>query len=1068
MRKFSAVLVTVACVFFTGATAWSQTNFYVNGALGSDTYDGLSSTFTGGNSGPKATIQAAIDAASSGDIVNVSAGTYVEDLTISASKTNLELSGSGSGSTTIQGIANVPVASFPLAVPNIEIRASGVKVHGFTIKGPSHVTGYYASGMVIGAAGVEVYDNAFEVTSADNLDEISQGIQTYSTTAVPGVDISGLNIHDNTFTNLGATTAGYEGVYINPDAQTSTATVTKNTFSGAIVRAITTERSKTMISDNSIVTELAPYDGATNFGYQGINVTGSGTVSAVAITGNTVKGSTSGKGFKWGLNIGPSTAMTYTSLTVSNNIIETNETGIRVRQSANGITVSDNSISGNTVIGIQNDDGVHTLDASGNWWGTTTVVATSVSAGVDYTPWLNSGTDTNTGATGFQGDFSVLNVSAGSPQATATGRIQEGINLVSGSTVNVLAGTYVEDVSIPASKANLDLTGAGLATTTLKGVQNVLSTSFPLAVPNIDILANGVKLHGFTIEGPNPVAGRYASGMVIGGSNVEIYSNAFKVPNASNTDDISQAIQTYRDGNGGAGDLSGLNIHDNTFTSLGSGTHGYEGIYINHTSTDPTPASTVTITNNQFTGNIFRGITSERSKTAISNNTITTDNVVANTFQGINVVDANNREQKNVTVTGNTVKGSASGNGFGVGIRIGGASNAQTLSSISATNNIVQMDSIGVLVRSSSGGVVVNGNDLSGNSTYAVKNEPAAVLNASGNWWGSALEASVTSAITGSVDYTPWLNSGTDTNTGATGFQGDFSVLNVSAASPQAAGTGRIQEGIDLVSGSTVNVAAGTYNETVTVNKAITLTGSGTPTIQNLTMNPGPLALGGNFQISGTLTLTSGNITTGADTLIVSSTGSVSRTSGYIIGNLSKNVSIGSGVARTFEIGTASRYNPVSVTFGTVTTTGKVTARANAGDHGSLGSSTVDPNKSVNVNWTFGKDGTLAFDNYSAVFNFNNPGDLDAGVNTSNLIIGKYNDPTWTYPTVGTRTTTSTEATGMTSFSDFQIGEEAVPSTIVSDDFNAFTLNQSRWRFINPHGDGTQTMTGTGTSNAWV
>ncbi|HCV43173.1 MAG TPA: hypothetical protein DGH68_06790, partial [Bacteroidetes bacterium] len=72
-----------------------------------------------------------------------------------------------------------------------------------------------------------------------------------------------------------------------------------------------------------------------------------------------------------------------------------------------------------------------------------------------------------------------------------------------------------------------------------------------------------------------------------------------------------------------------------------------------------------------------------------------------------------------------------------------------------------------------------------------------------------------------------------------------------------------------------------------------------------------------------------------------------------------------------------------------------------ASDHGSIGSSTLDAAKSVNVNWSLTKDGTLAFNNYSIVFNFNNPADLDGGTNTSNFIVGKYNDPSWTYPTVG-------------------------------------------------------------------
>lgn len=344
--------------------------------------------------------------------------------------------------------------------------------------------------------------------------------------------------------------------------------------------------------------------------------------------------------------------------------------------------------------------------------------------------------------------------------------IQEGISAVaSGGTVNVAAGTYTEDLTIPVTKVSLNLVGAGLLTTTIKGVQNLPAASFPLAAPNIEILADGVKIHEFTIEGPNPANGFYSSGVVIGGANVEIYNNAFKVANASNTDDISQAIQTYRDGNNGAGDLSGLNIHDNSFTSLGEGTHGYEGIFINHTSTDPNPAQSVIINNNQFSGNVLRGITTERSKTTITNNSIITSSLLANTFQGINIIDYGNREQRDVSIIGNTVKGLITGTGFSTGIRVGAGSNAQVLTNVNITNNTVQNNDKGMVIRSSADQVTINSNEISGNILMALENATgtSTFVNATNNWWGSANGPTHVSnpigtgqGITDNVTYSPW------------------------------------------------------------------------------------------------------------------------------------------------------------------------------------------------------------------------------------------------------------------------------------------------------------------------
>jgi hypothetical protein len=201
--------------------------------------------------------------------------------------------------------------------------------------------------------------------------------------------------------------------------------------------------------------------------------------------------------------------------------------------------------------------------------------------------------------------------------------------------------------------------------------------------------------------------------------------------------------------------------------------------------------------------------------------------------------------------------------------------------------------------------------------------------------------------------------------------------------------------------------------------------GNGANTFGGLKLNNSSgLTLSGNVTVNGTLTLASGNITTSSNKVIISSTGSVSRTSGYIVGNLQKNVATG-GPARTFEVGDASNYTPVDVSFSSVTSAGDLTVSTTAGDHPNIASSTINAAKSVNRFWTLTNSG-IVFTNYSATFNFVS-GDLDAGANTNALVIGKFVAAAWSYPTVGTRTVTSTQATGITSFGDFQIGEGATP-----------------------------------------
>jgi MSHA biogenesis protein MshQ len=145
------------------------------------------------------------------------------------------------------------------------------------------------------------------------------------------------------------------------------------------------------------------------------------------------------------------------------------------------------------------------------------------------------------------------------------------------------------------------------------------------------------------------------------------------------------------------------------------------------------------------------------------------------------------------------------------------------------------------------------------------------------------------------------------------------------------------------------------------------------PSVFNLSMNAvnsPSVTLISSLTVLGTLTFTSGDINTGANTLTIASAGSVTGASNaaHVVGNLARAFS--SSTSFTYDIGDGTVYAPVQVVF-TAAATGNLTATVStSGDHPNTTAGLSGINSAVSVNryWTL-KSSTIT-GTYSAAFNY--------------------------------------------------------------------------------------------------
>jgi uncharacterized delta-60 repeat protein len=196
--------------------------------------------------------------------------------------------------------------------------------------------------------------------------------------------------------------------------------------------------------------------------------------------------------------------------------------GIALEVTANGspsVTLHDSEMIGNHKDVMNFNSGV-VVDASGNFWGANTEqgvsglindAAAGASGPVDYSPWLDNGTNFSTMG-GFDGDFSQLDVGSGGAEAQSGGRINEAVGLLTpGGTIQVYPGSYSEDVSLTKGLTLESVWGVTVTDINGDGLADALSVA-----PGVTGVVVGAPGRGFTINGgSNAAVGLNGTGEVL-------------------------------------------------------------------------------------------------------------------------------------------------------------------------------------------------------------------------------------------------------------------------------------------------------------------------------------------------------------------------------------------------------------------------------------------------------------------------------------------------------------------------------------------------------------------------
>jgi predicted outer membrane repeat protein len=624
------------------------------------------------------------------------------------------------------------------------------------------------------------------------------------------------------------------------------------------------------------------------------------------------------------------------------------------------------------------------------------------------------------GTTGFAGltTLALLRVQAGTFTSSSTYKdvqIDIGATLAasSGSTINVSGnwtnnGTFTPNNGTVNFNGTLAQTIGGSSTTTFNNltINNSLGVSL-----GADIAINAI----LTLQAGTLSIG---SRTLTLNNSISIASGSF-TSNANGTVNYNQSSNGQNVAPGNYGNLTFSNFQKNlpgsgtvkiagTFTTGAGGGHTLTGstVEFNGASAQTLPSNFTTYNNltlnnaagaTGFAGLIVQGLLRVQAGTFTTSSSfkdVQIDNGATLAATAASTINVSGNWTNDGTFTANTST-----------VNFNGAS-AQTIGGSSTTtfNNFTVNNAAGVNL---SANETVNGEFMLTSGALGVGAHTLIV-----NGAATATAGIITSGANGTVNYNQSSN-------GQAVLAADYGNLAFSDFTKTLSSTGIVR-----IAGVFTTGAAGGHTitgSTVEFNGASPqTTPSGFGAFNNLTINnvAGVTLGSGTTVASGVLQLTNGNLDAGVNTMELTATGSITRTTGHVIGNLKKSFAA-TGLF-IYHVGTANGYSPVDVNI--TAGTGELTVKAVQGPQPILNAA-----KSLQRYWSLAGSGVTT----NLTFHYLD-GDVTGDESIYRLI--RVSGATAvifpvTPPTVDPDNNTAF-ITGVDAFSDWTAGEPTAPTAV--------------------------------------